>query len=267
MADGYVINTAVDSRELHEGRDEQYDRSTGKWQCTRAFLVPWIYRFDFIKDVCGYSRIFPGGAIFRGNPHQYPGLPGICLAKTASVKPAGRSYNNGYAGQEIGFTYAIVTVKYETPDFKINTNNNEAYFSESYDGSAQMISMAKGTYKFATTGNALDEHVGKQIGSVAINLEVKQWVGFVPGSLSPYYGRINTGEFRGFDEGKVLFLTTSAKRSYTPDGIEAFEVGLKFLYRDKKWNEFLNPKNGNWEELDPLPYESTDLSAIFPFLA
>ena len=266
MAEGDAIFTIVDAVELHKGRSEAYDRETGKWTCSRQFLIPWRYRFRFASDVCGYAKAYPGGVIYRGAPHQYPGLNVPCLAKTISIAPVGASFDGGYNGQEIAFYWAIASVGYVTPDYKQQENNNDAYFSEDYNGSAQLVAMPKGTFTFAS-GNTFEENLGKQMGSQEISFKIFQWPGFQPSTLNSYYGKMNTNTFRGMPAKKVLFLTSQSSRSYTPDGVEAFEVTLKFLYRDKEWNKMINPKNGNWETLTPSPYDDTDFSTLFPFLS
>lgn len=258
-----TLPTLVPFTEVHKSGTESL--TDGRWSAERTFKIRWADRFAFANDVMG--GIIQGAwtpTPTRRSPAQHPWIPTPCFAKTFRVQPIGKSYDAGDT-KTVGFTDCLVTIGYQTPEGADEDQPEElTYVEENLDISAQMVSIPKGTYTFPD-GTILDENFGKQMGSAVWSLKINEWGSFDVATIIDAMGMVNSSEFKGFPTGKLLFTSAGASRRFTSNGITAWDVDLKFAYRTKKWNEFVNPKTGDWELLDPLPYESTSFASILPF--
>lgn len=234
---------------LHDGSSEEFDMKGVR--ATMKFLVAWADRWQFAKDVAGTSKNIgtDNAQIIRNIPLQYPHNKYL-YANGLSIEPAGKS---GCADNLSFYDWAICTVTFGTNDFDYENaqgSNGQVYKTLSISMSAQFMTLPESPFKFYSDNTKCVLNPGMLIPQAEITLVSHQLPEINLDVIFNLVGKLNQAVFYGAPIGTVLFVGANQNRQATADGVQAWQVEYKFLYRPVDWNKFWHPKPGvGWDYL------------------
>lgn len=265
------------------------------WREGRAESAIETYKEDSISAVrklrCAWTdrlaltRKLKGGATGAGTlqaPAKYPAIP-ECYVKEVHIEGAGKSSQVGPESL-IGYTDAILTVTYETPDYKVLNHPNaggQLLLRESMDYTAQFLTIPDQDLKWTSNNADLDdkEHQatsGKVMGMseytiTAFHHPFPNWT-----AIENAVGKLHNGVFapltRSFPDGTLLFIGVHDEVEFIMDPfgnltIPAWTVAYKFAYRRERWNTAYRSSTGIFEDYansnGVQVYGSANLYAVF----
>ncbi len=219
-------------------------RVTDKLQCA------WTDRVTLAKELLGFAV---GGILHT--PHQYDAgndpLNNL-YAMDVDIEPLiGLNQSTGE------YTKAVLTVNYETPEYSIDDageSESTTYVTESLEPSTEFLTLDN-TWLYWSDDTSLESSE-----SPSVLIRMMDWVYQVhqvpslPNNFFDYIGYVNSTNVysrsfgRFFPVETLLYGNPSLHRTYTSEGISAWDVTYRFTYRNngtfdspKGWNYFPRP--------------------------
>lgn len=246
--------TGVAYCQLHDGLEEGADQ--GGLYAKKSYLCAWVDRWKFLKELRGSTTITggSGGKITRLLPAVYPDN-NYLYAFDAKVTPFGN--NRGLGPNQITYDYAKIDVTFKTADY--NFDNSQSTGEPAVDSvtfgtvdlafSGEFLSLPTNhKFQFVTSGKASSQSQGVLVPNIEYSITRHQ-IPFLPVTIiKGLMGRINAAAWYGFDPETVMFVGGSARRSATTEGLQAWDLDYRFLWRPYSWNKALT-ELGTWDTI------------------
>jgi hypothetical protein len=252
----------------------------------RRFRVAWSDRFNFLSAVFGEVDWVRGELRRLGGAQRFPGY-GILEAQEYSIEGEGRIEN---ASGEISFTSAIVTVKYMPAAYNKEKDEQEKVLStEEMDFAGEFMLAPEGNLKWGAyfwnrraqqgaanpqAGKAVQQQMHVLVPTVDYIYTKKNVIELPKTAIQDCLGKVNSGAWpptaknrQQIAPGYLLFMGGTARRMYTSEGQQPYELTLVFKYRMPKWNQVYHGADAThpWADTDPVLYESADFTPLFKF--
>ncbi|RLC38840.1 hypothetical protein DRH27_01270 [Candidatus Falkowbacteria bacterium] len=245
----------------------EYVRS-GANGAVRDLECAWSDRFTLAKEMTGYytqSISVVDTVVNIYEPHHYPHTSLQKLyAKEANISGIGKMIgDDDFSTQAVAkYTYAKVSVNYETASEYGGTEVEDALVTESLEPASEFLTMQTDNLGFSD-GRALG--AGEAPGKI---VRMMDWVYTVhkltkiPNGLLSLPGTVNDRRMYArtldlyFPTGTLLFGNPSLSRDITAEGAEAWSVTVRMSYRPTGWNFFprIVTAGGDisWQRLYPV---------------
>lgn len=243
-----VSATGIAYCEPVEGIEEGADRN-GVY-ARKPYLCAYADRWKFLRELRGYSTV-SGGKVLRHPPAVYPDNK-LLYADDARVSPLITGVRQGV--NQVTFDYAKIDVTFKTPDYNYESGGGTG--EPAVDGvtygtvrlafAGEFVTIPGRKARFKTSGEALDSNPGVLVPNLEYSITRHQ-IPYLPVTIiKGLVGKINSAAWLGFDAETVLFVGGEADRSATSEGLQAWTIDFKFLWRPVSWNMGLTT-NRTWE--------------------
>ncbi len=242
--------SAIDCDEIHGTKSE----NAGVYDFTASVQLRcnWYDRVALVNDLLYAPRSWP----------DY----GKCIARTCAIKPLDGEYTT--IGQECVYKHAMVTVGYTTAA-------DADVITESIEPTSEFRILDHRLFRWASgTGQLINENEAPGVLVRGFNILRSFKMDTVPASILSLPGSVNSGVYTSsllglsFAAETLLFGVNPITRVIKNlSGPSAFNVSVKFSYKDKTWNKFWNETAGAYQPIylaggaQYRPYPLADFSA------
>lgn len=230
---------------------------------TADFICEWQNRYIVVNHLLG------NGVYSATPPVVHPTRTDL-YARVANIN--GMS-GIGHDGTWVEYRFARIQVRFvPQPAGDFGGNETNAFISVSSDNGGEYATVPGKSVVWdapatAWDGKPLEEPPQKYLPKSVHKVVVHQWFAPPFSTLKAARGKINSAAvpwvYETIDAGCLLFETYNVSYDITFNGLTPFKIEMTFLEKDMSWNYFL-AKNGFRYLTDPLIYESTSFSGIFP---
>jgi hypothetical protein len=245
-----ITLNGIDAEVLWEG--EKYDLDQSGIKAERHYLIDYADREEFLEGLNGKVAVIGGNAnasITRQIPYRYPENKNLYVS-AATTRPYVAFKRDG-SGAATNFDKCVVVASFTTWDLNFQESDGtnpyqKTFYTQEIDIGGQVLTKKKGTYVYESDGKVFEEDLGLIIPTITDSITWHQ-VPYLPLEiLKSLIGTVNQDEFLIYPVGTLMFLGGRARRVATTDGVQAWEVTLRFSYRPNEWNQGLKP-NGTWD--------------------
>ncbi len=260
--------SGMDYTEISGSARMQYDPHDISAQ--RIFYIAWSDVKEFARVLLGYTTAV-GHVPLRTRAQRFPDFDFLyCQHVTVEgVGELGETLNlASYPKAKLTATYRLWNLPLSTEETDDPEEDAPRFIHESYDFGAEFISAPGTNFTFASDASAVDQPVGKLVGTVEMAFQSDWEPELGEANIRATLGRVNNALFFGYAAGKVLFMGAPTRRVVTSEGAPGWSITYRFRARDISWNKIFRGDTslGNtdgWWELDPHPYESVNFGILF----
>lgn len=237
-----------------EQLQERFSR-TEQW-VRMSIICKWTDRIGFRQLLLGGSRLV-GGVITTTAPYAHPNYSWMLVCDVrAEMAPGSTGYTND-SNNFIACDYARLTVEFNQLD-PLDLGEEKIEFS------GRMITAPPEMFTWASDGEALLSSEAPGIIEVKASLErTINTVASLPlTTIFGLIGKVNSSTYLGGAAETMLYLGASSQRRYTTFGSKCWSLTHKIDFSAAGWNQFLRASTGDYEELDPKPYDSADFTPL-----
>lgn len=228
---------------LHEGTMVRYD-----WTSTEAvarFYMPWGTRKAFQRVVAGLPQQFSAGgtSYTRNVPLQFFDEDN-CYAYDLEITGDGPSSlpSNGYG---IQYTWAIATVKFRTPPWRID--GPTPLCQRSAETSADMVTRPGTAYKFPSDSLLLPHPVAVRIATTEFTITFFQLTDYNDTLYESLAGKVNSATFLGKSVGTVQYVGPTYQGTTYLGNTANATVTHRFRWRSVDHRIIMRPDGGGFE--------------------
>lgn len=259
----------VTDPEMSEGADDQ-----GGW-ARKTYGVNWPDRFQFVRDVMGYSSMAGGitGNWNRKYPLAYPDDDHL-YARSVDIKPHGKFLTT----TPLSYEHALVTVMFRAPQWSFSSNDDPLFLNsfsqdptenaalinctQSLDFGVEWLPVPNASATYLISGNKVTTPMSKR---VTIARMVLTWTDlpYMPlTGIMTYADVVNNGTFLGRPRGKVMLEGVKTVRKRMADGNTVQDLTVSLKTRSHDWNEVLLP-DCTW---DTVIFNGDSTKTLFPYV-
>lgn len=258
-----LFSESVSCCEEHATRREDYDVENGAKRSV-TLRCAWADRDALVNDILGNLRLFPGTS---GS--------GAPVALRASVVPAPDSATTEPGGQVLAYQDALVTIQYD----RLNITGRELgedtiLVSESLEPSIQYSKLDHKMFRWGGVREfplRENEAPGRPLYSMSLTRTHYKVPAPLPTELLTCIGQCNSSSYYSallgltFPEETLLFQPAGLTRNVTSEGVEAFNVKMRFMFKPEGWNRFWCALTNQYEQIFYVnPLLGTDPVKQFP---
>ncbi|WP_422928565.1 hypothetical protein [Singulisphaera sp. PoT] len=250
---------SVSHEELSDGFREGI--SGGKPYAVKKYLLGWDDRYQFVRDMQGYSSATgSGNPWIQTVPYQYPDSPNL-YADSLEIEPAGKIIEGR---TPLAFEYAIITVTFTVSDWPYQQSDDPLNLQSVTDDPAenqqlqycrQKIQYGYETYPIPNSSVAFADgtkYPTQGVYKLPVTTVTLMWKDY-PYQPFKYVrdllGCVNQGKFLGCGDSTVFFDSFDTDPKFLSDGTKVCDVTEVFKYRTIDWNQFVRPDKFQWATL------------------
>jgi hypothetical protein len=242
----------IDCEELHGTKSEDGDDKG--FNASVVLRCLWDFRFSLAVDLIDTPRTWPD------NPYA--------VARKVGITPHGGEYVG--VGQSCEYKYADVSVQY-------STNPDEDILTESIEPTSEFRTLDHRLFRWGSgSGALLNENQAPGQIIRGFNLIRSFKTPLVPTSILTKPGTCNlttyTSSLLGltFAAETLMFGMQPITRVIKMSGSTAFNLTVKFTYKDSGWNKFWNESAGAYQNIylvgSGTPYKPYTPSSFSEYL-
>jgi len=264
-----VPNRISVSYEELDGYRQSYcgTRPYGTFRGSTAFKVAWADRHTFRRDVLGGMRTTDEGLVYY-MPMLYPDINWAAAHETyiePMAAPVGSSRNI------LQYEYAKIRVEFASRDTLPSMQYSEILtVTESIEPSAEFITLPNKSL-YWSTGKTNELEVDE---APAAMIRMIDWVytiheaPFISAAVFNLIGCCNNANVSSqslgwvFPPETLLYSYPSLTREFTTSGAHAWEITMRFTYREQGWNRF--PRRGKGLTFERIYDENDNIVYLYP---
>jgi hypothetical protein len=255
--------------EMSEGADDQ-----GGW-AHKSYGVSWADRFQFTRDVMGYSSMSGGiaGTWNRKYPLAYPDDPHL-YARGVEIKPHGAWYKT----TPLTYDHAVVTVTFRAPEWSFSTADDPLFLNsfsqdetenaalvnctQTLEWSVEWLPIPNAVATLQTSGNKITTPMAKRVTVVRMVLTWTDLPYMPISGVLAYADVLNDAKFLGRPKGTVMLEGPKTTRKRMADGTVVQDLTLSLKTRANDWNKVLT-QDGTW---DTVIFNADPTKNLFPYV-
>lgn len=228
---------------MDEGIQEQFGRDGSRIPWT--LLCLWSERVTLLQSLLG-GAVVNNGQITVFAPFRHPDYPWMAVTNVNVVGVPGQNgYTIGPSGM-IAYDYARLEIEFTTLD-------PQDLGEERVDYSARIITVPNGTFGFGSgTSRAVlmsAESPPLVLPRVTLQRTFNSQPSIPSSLIFSMLGRVNNATFLGAGTAQVLFMGACSQRTFSSRGQKLWSITYSFCCDPSGWNNYLNPKTGQFEAL------------------
>lgn len=268
----------VDYCEDHDSGSHEYTETGGS--ATMNLICAYEDAFQLCQEAMG-STVASGSVIFYTPPIRHP-RRSYLYCRNASFEPLGAS---SVSGGFSTWTKAKVKLDFRTLDRDEQEDPEQQsfiYITENQSAAVEAVTLDGASWTWADDGNPISKEMQinntyqKLIPSINLTYTINNWPNapIEAGTLSTFLGKINKYDFRAlwqtWPAKTLLFTSYNASRSWTSEGVTAWQVALNFTFKTETWLKLFKQKSGEFIEVNNVNvgtkklYETVDFAEMFP---
>ena len=254
----------VTHEELVPSPDEAYDEES--FHATRILKCAWGDRHDFARELRGWIEgDWPN--FVRHLPHRYPDVP-AAFVRSIGLEGQAKSGAEGSDTERISYAngYAELAVGYNTKGQGEGGgagDNPIVIVTEALEPAAEFVTLSGTALGFVAPPGELDS-VPAEDNDVTVLARTIEWIYTIhqlttlPTAFLSLVSHVNQYEVFShslnftFNPEVLLYHGASPRRIITTEGVEAWEVTLRFTARRFGWNKWWKPGSGPDDEPQPV---------------
>lgn len=226
-----------------------------------------VWKFDSFTEAIALAQNQIGGYITIGGIRQFvlPSysllIPGLYLNQV-DIEPWESSLSSDLSTAMARVTVVFARLEHETEEA-------QDLGEESLELGVQEIDLPHGSYEWAEgtkNGETLkadtDAKPRKQFALGTYSLKLNNYEGIPKDTVRGLLGKTNSGSYRGFSAGELLYQGAQSSRQVSSDGTQTTELTHKFGWNPEGWGRLWDGEQ--FSRVSPGLYESASFGALEP---